>query len=360
MIISKNSTNQLATFKNLLQKAHEDIQSQAMVDPQYFLQRTAGQFEEDVFYALATAARGTIFDGTICLISGHKFPDIIAGTVYGVEVKTTTQNHWKSTGNSILETTRVNQVKHIFLYFGKLSTPLGFMYRKYEECLYDIAITHSPRYLIDMNLVSGSTIFDKLGVEYDVLRTLSNPVKPFIDYYRSHAKPGEEPWWMEESAVVSPTIKLFSNLAAPMKEAVVTQAMAFFPELFGKSSMKYQGVTGWLVSRHGIVSSSLRDSFTAGGQVSLKVGNKVFEHVPQIFKKLWNNAQGVVEIIESASLEDLSYYWNIESLRPYDNRVKVWSELVLNHGKPIFSQVDVLLHHLLGPTCLLGDQTNDN
>jgi hypothetical protein len=37
--------------------------------------------------------------------------------------KTTTKNHWKTTGNSVLEGTRIDSVERIFMLFAKLASP---------------------------------------------------------------------------------------------------------------------------------------------------------------------------------------------------------------------------------------------
>lgn len=140
----------------------------------------------------------TNFNKKIQLIRGHRFPDIVAEHIvekrfFGVEVKITKDNKWTSTGNSVLESTRVEKVERIYLYFGKLAAPPQFKFRKYEECLYEIAVTHSPRYLIDMNLKEGKTIFDKMGIAYDDLRKSPNPISFIVNHYRKSAQPGEEP-----------------------------------------------------------------------------------------------------------------------------------------------------------------------
>ena len=55
--------------------------------------------------------------------------------------------------------------------FGKLGgDPIQFISRPYEEVLYGIAVTHMPRYLINMKLGKGETIFDKIGIPYEELR----------------------------------------------------------------------------------------------------------------------------------------------------------------------------------------------
>jgi hypothetical protein len=106
----------------------------------------------------------------------------------GVEVKTTKQNHWTTTGNSVLESTRVDGIERIFMLFGKMVNPVEFKCRPYEDCLSDVVVTHSPRYLINMNLQAGQTIFDKLDIPYDTLRNNPNPLKPITDYYRQFLK----------------------------------------------------------------------------------------------------------------------------------------------------------------------------
>ena len=82
---------------------------------------------------MSELAVGTPFEDSIELIGGQKFPDIIAKKFYGIEVKTTTQNHWKTTGNSVLESTRVDNVERIFMLFAKLASPIEFRCRPYEE-----------------------------------------------------------------------------------------------------------------------------------------------------------------------------------------------------------------------------------
>ena len=113
----------------------------------------------------------------IRLVSAQYFPDIIAEKYYGVEVKSTKENHWTSTGSSIVESTRDKNVENIYMLFGKLGGKTAeFKCRPYEDCLSDIAVTHSPRYLINMELTKEQTIFSKMGVAYDQLRNAPDSI----------------------------------------------------------------------------------------------------------------------------------------------------------------------------------------
>ena len=89
----------------------------------------------------------------IKLVAGAKFPDIQAEKYYGVEVKTTASNTWKSVGSSIVESTRIEDVSMIYMLFGKLGGDFAeFRCKPYQECLNNISLTHQPRYQIDMEL----------------------------------------------------------------------------------------------------------------------------------------------------------------------------------------------------------------
>ena len=63
----------------------------AIKRPTYYAQRAGNPLEQDVKEALDACAVGSPFEGTIEIISGARFPDIIAAKYYGVEVKSGTK-----------------------------------------------------------------------------------------------------------------------------------------------------------------------------------------------------------------------------------------------------------------------------
>ncbi|MDO4544848.1 MAG: hypothetical protein Q4C25_01710, partial [Bacillota bacterium] len=229
MIISTNRETTLDEFETLCNNACKEMNDLAQKDPEYYLSKGAQKLEIEVKNALDIAANGTKFEGTIEIVSGQRFPDIVAAKYYGVEVKSTKDDKWTLIGGSVAEGTRVSDVEHIFFMFGKLHEPVEFKTRRYEECLCDIAVTHSPRYKIDMNLADGETIFDKMDISYNDLRKLSNPIKPVIKYFRSTLKPGESLWWVngeeeqehEEETAVSPKIRLWKTLSSEEKNDMI-------------------------------------------------------------------------------------------------------------------------------------------
>lgn len=195
MILSDNGRAELTQFHSLMRKLDAALNSDAQKRESYYVGRTGLKLEHDVYDALCDCAIGTPFQHSIQLISGASFPDIVLGQRYGVEVKSTEKDKWTSTGSSILESTRNQDVQRIYMTFGKLGRPVQFLSKPYEQCLSGIAVTHYPRYLIDMRLNEGETIFDKMGIPYDELRQMEEPATAVAEYYRSRLKDGEQLWW---------------------------------------------------------------------------------------------------------------------------------------------------------------------
>ncbi len=216
MIISENKKPSFDEFRNLMLRTDNLLNQEAMGREAYFEGRNGTALEKDVYEALKHCAIDTPFEGSIQLVSGASFPDILIHKYYGTEVKSTKENRWKSIGSSILESTRNKNVERIFLTFGKLGKPIAFKSKPYEECLAGISVTHYPRYQIDMELIEGDTIFDKMGVQYEDFRKMDNPVVPVSQYYKKQLKPGESLWWAMngnvEETVAPPTVRLWNTL----------------------------------------------------------------------------------------------------------------------------------------------------
>lgn len=110
-------------------------------------------------------------------ISGQRFPDIVLKfpemtNMVGVEVKTTNDDKWQTLGGSIFESTRVENVSEIILFFAKLGGYIDYLFKPYEECIKNVLITHKPRYSIDMKIEEGETIFSEIGMSYEEVRKL--------------------------------------------------------------------------------------------------------------------------------------------------------------------------------------------
>lgn len=336
MIISENNKLPIEEFKSLMDKTDEILNEDAVGKEEYYSKRNGTDLELDVFDALNIASKNTSFQGSIQLVSGASFPDIVANKYYGVEVKSTNKNHWKSIGSSILESTRVPDVERIFLTFGKLGSPVKFKSRPYEECLYGISVTHYPRYQIDMELEKGCTIFDKIGVPYDELRKLENPVTPVSQYYRSKLKPGESLWWASnddiEKVDAPLTVKLWSTISHEMKEELTVQGYALFPEILNKgNNKKYNRYALWLVTHKGIVNTNIRDSFSAGGKVTFRSATGIEVRLPASFGRIKKYRELIENTLYEIEEDVLKEYWECDFIS--ENRVYQWCRMVAASAK---------------------------
>lgn len=334
MVVSVNSEPHKSEFNSLLNSTIGELNAHAKKSPRQIEQLTGNKLEPYVCDVMTDLAVGTQFENSIELIGGQKFPDIIAKKFYGIEVKTTTQNHWKTTGNSVLESTRVDDVERIFMLFGKLGKPIEFRCRAYEECLSEVVVTHSPRYLIDMNLEKGKTIFDKINTPYDVLRQKKNPIKSITDYYKSKLKAGQDLWWIQDTERASNlVINIWNNLSSLEKQEVRNKAMVYFPEVFSNRGDKFSRLAIWLVTREAVVCPNIRDVFTAGGKDDYLIKDKVYKNIPRIFIKLFENSGSVLEILMNTSALELSEYWNTKTTEK--TKIMDWINLVSANSKTI-------------------------
>ncbi len=351
MIISTNREPTLDEFESLCVNACQYMNDKAKAESEYYLSKGAQRLEPEVKLAMDIAAKGTKFENTIEMIGGQKFPDIVAAKFYGVEVKSTKDDKWTMIGGSVAEGTRVESVEHIFILFGKLHKPVEFRTRRYEECLCDIAVTHSPRYKIDMELKKGDTIFDKMGIAYGEMRKLNNPIDPVVRYFRSTLKPGESLWWVNgEDATDGETpakIRMWNTLSKWEREELIAQGFALFPELFSKSPNKYERFTLWLVANHGVVSSSMRDPFSAGGKIDFEVNGRKYEHMPKKYGQLAANKDRVEEIVLTVDGKTLSATWQTADA-DFQNRMRCWIALVAKSAKGEEFDVEGFLGDLFG------------
>lgn len=323
--INKNGVQE-QNFISLLEKTKEN--SLNILSTEKSRSMGGDEFETFVFEKMKESSAGTEFENAVEQTGAHAFPDIIAKKYFGVEVKVTTSNKWFSTGNSVLETTRIEDAKKIFLFFGKLGGNADIRFRLYQECLYDIGVTHSPRYKINMELEVGKSIFDKMKTDYDLFRSEPNPIAKVKDYYRSQLKDGEELWWidqMAEEGTVAPIIKSYNTLEKNERKKFFIESMILFPEIFGRNQTKFERVAAYLITAYNTVSSNLRDKFTAGGQKKIRLKGKE-KLIPKIHFYLYSNASKIVATINAIDEEKISYYWQVPTI-PSD-KLDYWKKML--------------------------------
>jgi len=337
MLISTNNKIPNNEFEDFLDNTLLTLDAESKRYPNKYQQLLGNKLEGEVFDVMTTEAVGSSLEGTIELISGQRFPDIIADQFYGVEVKTTKLDHWTTTGNSVMESTRVDGIEKIYMLFGKMIEPIEFRYRPYEECLSDVVVTHSPRYAIDMELGKGQTIFDKIDITYGEIRKSENPIKPFKEYYRNRLKDGQELWWLdvEQYTPDSMVFKLWNTLSSEEKNKIRLQGFAYFPDIFGKRQDKFDQVTLWLSVHNRIVCPNVRDLFTAGGKKSIVVDGFTLRNLPKVLWSLIKNIDSIADIINNTSLDSLIETTRINYTDKEEYK-KLWVKNVVNSAMQIY------------------------
>lgn len=337
MIVSNKKEVESIEFENLLFKAKSLLDRNAKKNSEYYLSRGGVKFEYDVFNALQKIAKGSIFQDSFELVSGRSFPDIVAKKLYGIEVKTSSKGDpWKCVGNSVMESSRIETVENIYIFFGKIIAPVEFGYRKYQECLYDIAVTHSPRYMVNFNTAQGDTIFDKICMPYDELRVKENPIQPFIRYYKQKHNGNCDVWWIDSEQTGNATsfvIEYWNQIEFEKQIELKVQMLVLFPDIIRKGRAgdnKYNKAAAWLLKKHNIINPSFRDIFTGGKLSSMIIDGNEYIKVPPFFKKIKGKIKEALEFLESLSTDELLDYWGTE-VSP-NNRTKQWLELFTEYG----------------------------
>lgn len=302
-------------FVELMNKTESILNEDAHNNPTLYKELTSTTIETCAVEKIKMACADSPFDANeIKLISGQRFPDIVADKYYGVEVKSTKENHWTSTGSSIVETTRVDNVEDIYMLFGKLGGDVPqFKCRPYQEVLYDIAVTHSPRYLINMELENGGSIFSKMGITYDEFRTSSDSISIARHYYREQAmlrNRQEMPWWITTDNVekgYSFNIRLWNSLGISEKRMLQTKCMILFPEALNpqRNMAKYNSTTLWLCSYNQVVNPNIRDLYSAGGKITHVNGQRLKQPVAQVFNIIVEYSDAIRELLKKPSDEML-------------------------------------------------------
>lgn len=294
-------------------------------------------FERDVNLSMESSCRDLSLNWEIAYLGGHKFPDIIAKIngekSFGVEVKTLSSvgEKWKVMGGSIMESTAEKDVQRIHVFCAK-KNPFEIRIRPFEDCVQDVAVTHSPRYLLDLEIPSKESIFQKIRMPYEEIRQMENPFLAFRDYLileKNRGENGQNAWWLDPLNVISDQdlaekrftaemenirTRFWDELDRAKKRTLASRMLVLFPEIFRGN---YKEAAKWLY-RHWIVNPSFRDTFSAGGK-KMVYG----EPVPQIVHHLYEWRESVAGIFkeEFVTLEER---YAVSELPSRQKSVRAW------------------------------------
>ena len=204
----------------------------------------------------------------------HVFPDIVLPP-FGIEVKFTLNDTWRSVANSVFESTRAANVEHVYLLFGKMGGEPGVRWGHYGESVVHVRTSHVPRFEVEIG--SDRSLFGILGIDYPDFSKLSEGEKMLHirNYARSRLKAGERLWWLEDKEEAEHTLpiqaRLYTSLNSEEKRALRAEAALLCPMIVrpSRSKRKYDDVSLYLLTYHGVLAPQVRDLFSAGS-VALK------------------------------------------------------------------------------------------
>jgi hypothetical protein len=254
----------------------------------------------------------------------YVFPDIVIGK-FGVEVKFTMQDTWRSVANSVFESTRSPSVKHIYVMFGKMGGEPDVKWGKYEDCVMHVRTSHVPRFEVEIG--TERSLFRKMGVTYEEFRlsSLQEKMRRIREYARGRLREGEHLWWLEDKPEPEHTlplgVRLYMHLPQDEKRKLRAEAAILCPQIVkpSRTKNKYNDVTMYLLTYHGVLCPQARDLFSAGS-VALRAdgtrgGNYLLRALQDIEAEMASAA---------ARLEDALFveYWGT-GCEP-ENRITEW------------------------------------
>ena len=191
---------------------------------------------------------------------------------FGVEVKYTKSDTWRSIANSVLETQRVPGIKVIYVIFGKMGGIPEVRWADYANSIIHVRTSHVPRFEIEIAADPShikQSLFDQMGIYYDIFQKLDMSEK--MKYIRDYARkihPDGRLWWIEDSEKKEHTLpiqaRLYTKLPSHEKRRLRAEAALVSPEIVGNGRDKYNDVVLYLLTYHGVLCHQARDLFSAG------------------------------------------------------------------------------------------------
>lgn len=289
-------------------------------------------FEQRVRTVLESLTQGQK-DKVDLIPHAQVFPDIVFGE-FGIEVKVTNKNVWRSVANSVFEGTRNESVHHVYLLFGKMGGTPAVRWNRYEDCVMHVRTSHVPRFEVEIG--TKKPLFSKFGVTYDQFCALSLEQKMLLirSYARERLKEGERLWWLEDNQEQEHSlpleVRLYMGLTQEEKRRYRAEAALLCPQIVKppRTKKKYDDASMFLLTYYGILCPQARDLFSAG---SVALRSDETRGGNYILRAL-NDIQGEMRLA-AKTLEDALFveYWGA-SVPPKD-RITEWLKRADDYAK---------------------------
>lgn len=260
------------------------------------------------------------------------FPDIAVGE-FGIEVKFTTNDTWRSVANSILETNRIDAVQLVYIVFGKMGGTPTVKWGEYEKSVMHVRTSHVPRFEVEIG--AELSLFDQMGISYDEFRASEMHEK--MEYIRAYArgrlKPGERMWWLEDRPGEEHTLpiqaRLYTELSKEEQTKLRAEAVLLCPEIVSSrgSRKKYYNPVLYLLTYHGVLAHQARDMFSAGSVCNPQNDDQGGIYVKRCLQLLEHKLREVAPNMDDALFVE---YWGVSV--PPDQRIAEWLKRADNYA----------------------------
>lgn len=240
------------------------------------------------------------------------FPDIVCGK-FGVEVKATESDNWRSIANSVSEGKRATSVEKIYVVFGKMGGIPEVKWADYGASIIHVRTSHVPRFEIEIG--SDRTLFGQLGISYEEFRTKPMDQKMIYirEYARSRLGDGERLWWLEDKDEddqqhsLSLNVRLYMDLPQQEKRRLRAEAALLCPQVVGGSRQrrKYTDAVIYLITYRGVLCPQARDLFSAGSVAGKARGG---HYVSRAFVDIQKEMTDAAIYLEEALFKE---YWGM-------------------------------------------------
>lgn len=304
-------------FESILDAIAGQLRAEAVAQPF----KDAKQFENRVREVAETFVGAGSIDFNP---AAQAFPDIAIGE-FGIEVKFTTNDTWRSVANSVLESNRVEVVKKVYLIFGKMGGAPDVRWEEYEKCVMHVRTSHVPRFEVEIG--ADKSLFEKMGITYDEFRVSDMHAK--MEYIRKYArgrlKEGERLWWLEDAPGEEHSLpiqaRLYTKLSTAEKTKLRAEAVLLCPRIVesGRSKSKYDDVVLYLLTYHGVLCHQARDLFSAGSVANPNNDDAGGIYIERSLKLIENEIREAAARMAPALFGE---YWGVAV--PPEERISEW------------------------------------
>ena len=246
----------------------------------------------------------------------RKFPDFritCGSSELGIEVKKTDSEKWEVPGGSIYESLR-NQIESTFVLMGKFGGDPEARYRRYEECISDLSVTHSPRFQLNLDIPYGEDYLTKNNAT-DLLNLPEG--KELTRRIRELLRTDKSTWYTDESIIS------FTELSSEEKRQFFVDGVVLFPEVTGRDYTKF---APWMIYKCLVWCGNIRDVFSAGG-------TKEFDDfiATAVMARIVERADLIVSRIKRMTPEELKQHWDCGDKLSLEDKIEKWIGLICSN-----------------------------